>query len=173
MRTRDTHVGCGAFVRAMLRRAGPLPSPARLLTLALLGMLALATVFAAQVGAAPVASAQGAQQTTQAAQQRPAHALPVRSQPAADAILSAPPSQVKMWFSEALNPLDSRIIVVDPANHEVDARNSQVSASDPTEMVVGLQLLRPGAYVVVWRTQSAVDGHVTGGSFLFRIANAD
>jgi uncharacterized membrane protein len=78
-----------------------------------------------------------------------------------------------MWFSEALNPLDSRIVVVDPSNHEVDARDSHVSTSDPTEMAVGLQLLRPGAYVVVWRTQSAVDGHVTGGSFLFRIANAD
>ena len=27
--------------------------------------------------------------------------------------------------------------------------------------------------MVVWRTQSAVDGHVTGGSYIFRIKNAD
>ncbi len=145
----------------------------RLLALALLGALALVAVFAAQLGAAPVASAQGMRVATTLAPAHVSHALPVRSDPAADAILSAPPSQVKIWFSEALNPLDSRIIVVDPSNHEVDTRDSRINPADQTEMVVGLQLLRPGAYVVVWRTQSAVDGHVTGGSFIFRIANAD
>ncbi|HEX8982594.1 MAG TPA: FixH family protein [Ktedonobacterales bacterium] len=127
-------------------------------------LLALVAVFVAQAFTAPAVAAHPAV---------PAHALPVRTEPAADAILGGPPPQVKMWFSESLNSAASRIVVVDPTNHEVDARDSRVSSADPTEMVVGLQLLRPGAYVVVWRTQSAVDGHVTGGSFIFRIANVD
>ncbi|HEY7849592.1 MAG TPA: copper resistance CopC family protein, partial [Ktedonobacterales bacterium] len=182
MRTRDARYV--AFIKWLAPEGAPtgaLPSaakpasagwvrgrrPSRALPLALLALVALLAVCAAQMRSAPIAWAQGA------TRQAPTHALPVRSIPAADAILSAPPSQVQMWFSEALNPLDSRIVVVDPSNHEVDARDSHVSTSDPTEMDVGLQLLRPGAYVVVWRTQSAVDGHVTGGSFLFRIANAD
>lgn len=126
-----------------------------------------------QAGAAPFASAQGMTPMTPLQPAHAQHALPVRSDPAANAILSAPPSQVKIWFDEAINPLDSRIIVVDPSNHEVDIKNSSVNMSGQTEMVVGLQLLRPGTYVVVWRAQSIDDGHVTGGSFIFRVANAD
>ena len=177
MRTRDTHRGQMIQAPPQQQRAGRKNHRGRRAPLyALLVALGLAVLFALQTGGASVALAHGAAGAQTSALQQPAlptHALPIRTVPAADAILSAPPSQVKMWFSEALNPIDSRIIVVDPSNHEVDNRDSQVNASDPTEMDVGLQLLRPGTYVVVWRTQSAVDGHVTGGSFLFRIANAD
>src|SRR5487761_1904464 len=153
--------------RSLSRHERPLRGMRGWLTLGLLALLALLTT---QVVATPVASAHA---LTPSAPFQPIHALPVRSVPAPDAILSAPPSAVTIWFSEALNPLDSRIIVVDPSNHEVDTGDSHVSPSDATEMSVDLQLLRPGTYVVIWRTQSAVDGHVTGGSFIFRIANAD
>lgn len=102
-----------------------------------------------------------------------AHALLVRSSPSADAIESAPPSVVRMWFTEDLNPLTSHAVVVDTTNHEVDKKDSRVSSSDQREMVVGLHLLPAGTYVVVWRTQSAVDGHITGGSFIFRVARPD
>jgi putative copper export protein/methionine-rich copper-binding protein CopC len=139
----------------------------------MLGLLALFIAVAAQASVASVASAQGAQPARTSTALRPAHALPVRTDPTADAILKAPPSQVKIWFDEAINPNASRIVVVDPSNHEVDARNSQVDGSGQTEMTVGLQLLRPGAYIVVWRAESLDDGHVTGSSFLFRVANAD
>ena len=177
MRTRDTRSGQMIQAPQQQELAGRKNHRGRRAPLyALLVALGLAVLFALQAGGAPVALAHGAGSAQTSTLQRPAlpaHALPIRTIPAANAIVSAPPSQVKMWFSEALNPADSRIIVVDPSNHEVDNRDSQVNTSDPTEMDVGLQLLRPGTYVVVWRTQSAVDGHVTGGSFLFRIANAD
>lgn len=133
----------------------------RWLTLAACALLALGLALAFT---APPAAA---------APVRPAHALPVRTDPPANAILKTPPTQVRMWFSEALNPLASRIIVVDPTNHEVDERDSRVDMTSQTEARVGLQLLRPGAYVVVWRAQSLDDGHVTGGSYIFRIQNAD
>jgi putative copper export protein/methionine-rich copper-binding protein CopC len=102
----------------------------------------------------------------------PTHALPVRTDPPADAILQAPPARVRMWFSEDLNPLTSRIVVVDTTNHEVDSRDSHVT-SDPREMDVSLPLLPAGTYVVAWRSQSAEDGHVVGGSYIFRIARPD
>jgi copper transport protein len=102
-----------------------------------------------------------------------AHALLVRSDPAADAVLAGPPQQIRMWFSEDLNPLTSRAVVVNTTNVEVDDKNSHVNAQDLREMDVGVQPLPAGTYVVDWRTQSAEDGHIVGGSFIFRIARPD
>ena len=51
--------------------------------------------------------------------------------------------------------------------------DAHVSASDQTEFIVDLPLLPAGTYVVAWRVQSADDGHVTGGSYIFRIARPD
>ncbi|HKT39508.1 MAG TPA: copper resistance CopC family protein, partial [Ktedonobacterales bacterium] len=102
-----------------------------------------------------------------------AHALLVRSDPKANAILQAPPAAVHAWFSEDLNPLTSKIVVVDPANREVDRGDSHVESSNSKEMEVSLPLLPAGTYIVVWRAQSADDGHVSGSSFIFRIAKAD
>lgn len=102
-----------------------------------------------------------------------AHAELVRSEPAARQVLQAPPSRVRMWFSEDLNALTSRAVVVDPTNKEVDNHDSEVSHSNPREMDVEVPLLPAGTYVVAWRTQSADDGHVLAGSFYFRIARPD
>ena len=98
-----------------------------------------------------------------------AHAVLVRSDPAANAILDAPPSHVVLWFSEDINPLTSRAVVVNTANQEVDNKDAHVSDDDSKQMVVTLPLLKAGTYVVVWRTQSADDGHIASGSFIFRI----
>src|SRR5258708_7679348 len=103
-----------------------------------------------------------------------AHAILLRSDPAQDAVLSTPPSQVRMWFTEALNPAASTAAVVNEANQRVDKRDAFVSPNDSTEMDVSLKLhLSPGVYVVVWRTDSADDGHVLVGSFLFTLARPD
>src|SRR5216684_6200561 len=103
-----------------------------------------------------------------------AHAILLHSDPAQDAVLSTPPSQVRMWFTEALNPAGSTAAVVNEANQRVDKRDAFVSPNDATEMDVSLPPnLSPGVYVVVWRTDSADDGHVLVGSFLFTVARPD
>jgi copper transport protein len=102
-----------------------------------------------------------------------AHAFLIKSDPAANAILQSPPSKVRLWYSEDLNPLTSRAVVVDPGNRQVDNKDSHVTANNSKEMDVSLPLLPAGTYVVAWRAQSADDGHVTGGSFIFRIARPD
>jgi methionine-rich copper-binding protein CopC len=102
-----------------------------------------------------------------------AHALLVRSDPAADAILQSPPTHVRLTFSENLNAGTSRAVVVDTTNRQVDDKNSTVNAGNAHEMDVGLPLLKAGTYVVAWRAQSADDGHITSGSFIFRIARPD
>ena len=103
-----------------------------------------------------------------------AHAILLRSNPTRDAVLSTAPTQVQMWFTEALNPAASMAAVVNEANQRVDKRDAFVSPNDATEMDVMLQPnLSPGVYAVVWRTDSAADGHVLTGSFLFTVARPD
>ncbi|MGZ3609750.1 MAG: copper resistance protein CopC [Ktedonobacteraceae bacterium] len=103
-----------------------------------------------------------------------AHAILLRSDPAKDSVLSIAPKQVRMWFSEALNPAFSTAVVVNGENKRVDNRDAHVSSNDQTEMDLSLQPnLPPAVYIVIWRTDSAADGHILRGSFIFSIANAD
>lgn len=103
-----------------------------------------------------------------------AHAILLRSNPAQDAILRTPPSQVQMWFSEDLNPTLSTAQVVNSARQRVDNNDAHANPADSKEMDLSLQAnLPPGVYVVVWRTDSADDGHALLGSFLFTVTRAD
>lgn len=101
-----------------------------------------------------------------------AHALPVSYDPAPNALLHTPPTQVRITFSEQLNPDISRVVVVNPSNQRVDNGDSQV-LPDGVTMTVSLPLLPAGTYVVAWRTHSADDGHIAGGSYIFHITRAD
>jgi methionine-rich copper-binding protein CopC/putative copper export protein len=97
-----------------------------------------------------------------------AHAILLRSDPAKDAILNAAPDQVRMWFSEDLNPAFSTAVVVNASNQRVDAGDAHVATGDAKEMDLHLRAnLPPAVYIVIWRTQSADDGHVLRGSFIF------
>lgn len=103
-----------------------------------------------------------------------AHAILIRSDPTADARLTAAPTQVRMWFTEALNPVFSTAEVINAANKQVDRQDVHVNATDSTEMDVSLQSnLPPDVYIVVYRTDSAIDGHILRGSFLFTVLNPD
>jgi copper transport protein len=103
-----------------------------------------------------------------------AHAILLRSNPAADSVLSIAPQQVHMWFSEALNPAFSTAVVINAQNKRVDNQDAHVSPNDSTEMDLTLQSNLPAAvYIVVYRTDSAVDGHILRGSFIFSIAGAN
>ncbi len=102
-----------------------------------------------------------------------AHAYLLRSDPPANKVLKAPPQIVRLWFSEEINPFTSHAIIVDPTNREVDTGQGTVNSSNAKEMDITPLLLHAGTYVVVWRSQSAQDGHISGGSFIFRIARPD
>jgi copper transport protein len=103
-----------------------------------------------------------------------AHAILLRSEPRQDARLNPPPSQVRMWFSEDLNPAFSTAVVVNANNQRVDKKNAHVSVGNTQEMDVTLTPdLPPSVYAVVWRTDSADDGHILTGSFLFTVDRPD
>ncbi len=103
-----------------------------------------------------------------------AHAILLRSDPAKGAVLNTAPTLVRMWFTEPLNPTFSTARVVNGSRQRVDKNNAHVVAEDSTEMDVNLPpKLPPAVYVVIWRTQSASDGHILTGSFIFTVANPD
>ncbi len=103
-----------------------------------------------------------------------AHAILLRSDPAKGAVLSTAPTVVRMWFTESLNPTYSTARVLNGSKKRVDQNNAHVASNDQTEMDVNLPPnLPPAVYVVIWRTQSADDGHVLTGSFIFTVANPD
>ena len=99
-----------------------------------------------------------------------AQAILLRSDPMQNAILNSAPTQVRMWFSDDLSSGTSTAMVVIPSNQRIDLHNAHISSTDSHEMDVALQpLLTPGTYSVLWTTQSADDGSVLRGSFLFSV----
>jgi copper transport protein len=100
-----------------------------------------------------------------------AHAILLRSDPAQDAVLNTPPQQVCMWFSEDLNPAFTTAVVINAKNQQVDKHDAHVSPKDTKEMDVSLTPNLPAAvYIVIYRTDSADDGHILRGSFIFTVA---
>jgi len=102
-----------------------------------------------------------------------AHALLLRSNPEANAVLEQSPAQVELFFSEAIEPELSSITVCDSNNLIVDAGDARVDPSDPKRMTVSLRSLPDGVYTVTWKVVSAIDGHQTIGTYPFAVGNAN
>ncbi len=100
-----------------------------------------------------------------------AHAVLLRSNPAANSVLPQAPVQVELFFTETLEPGLSTIEVFDSSNRVVDAGDVRVDPADPTRMTVTLHALPDGVYTVTWKALSTVDGHQTVGSFPFAVGD--
>jgi methionine-rich copper-binding protein CopC len=97
-----------------------------------------------------------------------AHSGLQRAEPPVESKLKRPPSEVKLYFTERLEPAYSTVRVKDGHGAEVDRQDTHVDPSNPLLLRATLQPLEHGAYTVIWRVLS-VDGHVTEGSFTFRV----
>ncbi len=97
-----------------------------------------------------------------------AHALLEHSSPAAGASVQKSPPQMKLWFSDELEPAFSTIRVIDAGGRRVDRNDVHVDATDARILEVSLPELAPGRYRVVWRVVS-IDTHVTHGSFALNV----
>ena len=97
-----------------------------------------------------------------------AHAFLDHTQPAVGSQINSAPAQVKIWFTEKLEPALSKIQVFDASDQEVDKRDVKIDKSNAALLTVSLPGLKPGKYKVVWRAVS-VDTHVTNGSFTFEL----
>ncbi len=100
-----------------------------------------------------------------------AHSELLRSVPASNASLDRSPAQVELYFSEAVEPNFSSIIVYDSSGHRMDNQDAHVDPADATHLLVSLRSLPEGIYLVSWKVLSAVDSHPTNGSFPFAVGN--
>ena len=96
-----------------------------------------------------------------------AHAHPKTMAPAADATV-APPSEVSMGFSEALEAAFSSLAVIDAAGHAVAGGKTELDGATHTMLHMSLPALAPGVYTVKW-VAVARDGHRTSGSYSFTV----
>jgi methionine-rich copper-binding protein CopC len=97
-----------------------------------------------------------------------AHAFVDHAEPAVGSQIHSAPIQVKIWFTEKLEPALSKIQVFDLSGREIDKHDSQIDQSNGALLTVSLPELKPGKYKVVWRAVS-VDTHVTTGNFTFEL----
>jgi copper resistance protein C len=97
-----------------------------------------------------------------------AHSGLQRAEPPVESTLKRPPKELKLYFSERLEPAYSRVRVEDGQGARVDRDDSRVDRSNPLLLRVTLPALPPGTYTVIWRVLS-VDSHITEGRFTFRV----
>lgn len=98
-----------------------------------------------------------------------AHAFVDHAEPAVGARVKQIPHVVRIWFTEPIRPASSIIKVFDATQKQIDKKDTHSDARNKALLHVSLPSLGPGTYKVTWRVTS-VDGHVTNGDFMFRVA---
>jgi methionine-rich copper-binding protein CopC len=119
-------------------------------------------------GAWRVTTALAASWLTLAAMEAAAHAYLQRSEPPANAVLQRPPAELRLRYSEAVEPsfLDVRLL---RAGQPVQGlKLPQVDKDGKTVRVALPSGIEAGDYEVRWRIV-AKDGHPTEGRLAFRI----
>jgi methionine-rich copper-binding protein CopC len=94
-----------------------------------------------------------------------AHAYLDHADPRVGSTVS-PPREVRMWFTQALEPKFSSAQLRSSAGAVVGS--GRVDPADPKELVIPVRGLAPGQYKVFWKILS-VDTHRTEGSFGFEV----
>ncbi len=97
-----------------------------------------------------------------------AHAFLARATPPVGSLVPAPPGELTLRFTEAVEPLFCTIQLLSPRGAAVGVPAPRVAPGDGTMLVVPLPRLTPGAYTVVWHVTS-VDTHKTEGAYQFTV----
>jgi copper transport protein len=101
-----------------------------------------------------------------------AHALLQSSDPAAGSTLGSAPSVITLTYGERPDPQLTSVKVLDSSGADHVAGPIAALGDPPNSIRVPVGPLPDGVYTVSWRTVSAVDGHVSAGSFAFGVGEA-
>ncbi len=96
-----------------------------------------------------------------------AHASLESTDPTANSLLDASPTEVVLTFSERVNPLDDSIQVVAGDGTPVDIGSIRQDGGKST-LAADVPTLPDGTYVVAWKAISA-DSHPVSGAFTFSV----
>ncbi len=97
-----------------------------------------------------------------------AHAYLVKSEPPIGAVLAAPPEQLQLSYSEAIEPKFSHFLLYDAQGNIILELPAQLE-QDGLQAVLSLSPVPPGVYTLSWQVLSAVDGHLTQGTIPFAV----
>jgi len=98
-----------------------------------------------------------------------AHAFLDHAVPAVGGKVHGQPAEVRLQFSQPLEPAFSTVRVLDRNGRQIDRKDKRLDPADASVLRVSLPPLAPGVYRVLWRVLSA-DTHVTAGDFSFEVA---
>ena len=96
-----------------------------------------------------------------------AHAFVDHAEPAVGARVRTMPNEVRIWFTERVEPGVRSIKVFDATGKQIDKRDVHTDPTNKALLRVSLPVLAPGTYKVIWQVVS-VDSHSTKGDFTFQ-----
>jgi copper resistance protein C len=97
-----------------------------------------------------------------------AHAFLDHADPKVGSVVNHLPSEIKIWFTQEVEPDFSSIEVRDSQGNEVDKKDCHQDSQDKKLLIVSVPKLADGAYSVTWSVVS-VDTHHTTGNFKFTV----
>jgi copper resistance protein C len=97
-----------------------------------------------------------------------AHAFLDHADPKVGGTVANPPAEIKIWFTQYLEPAFSTLEVQDAQGKEVDKKDAHLDDKDKSLFLVSLPQLPAGTYTVIWHAVS-VDTHKTQGHFEFTV----
>ena len=100
------------------------------------------------------------------------HAQLLTSIPGAGHVEAEKPRELRLVFSEPLEPAFSHVDLLDPDGTTVLRKAGAPDPADPYSLVVPLPELRDGVYTVNWTSLSTADGHTASAFFTFGVGNA-
>jgi methionine-rich copper-binding protein CopC len=95
-----------------------------------------------------------------------AHAQLQRTSPLVGSTVASVPSEVRLWFTQALEPKFTTAQLRSGSGAVV--ASGAVDTADPKQIVIRVHALPAGSYKVFWKVLS-VDSHHTEGSFGFEV----
>lgn len=97
-----------------------------------------------------------------------AHAFLDHADPKVGSTVTNSPTEIKMWFTQDLEPAFSSVEVQDAKGKHVDKKDAHLDNKDGSLFIVSVPSLPDGTYTVNWHVVS-VDTHRTQGHFKFTI----
>jgi methionine-rich copper-binding protein CopC len=97
-----------------------------------------------------------------------AHAFLAHADPKVGSTVTNSPAQIKIWFTQSLEPVFSSVEVQDAKGKQVDKKDMHLDDKDKSLMIISMPPLPDGTYTVTWHAVS-VDTHRTQGHFQFAV----